>query len=120
MVEIGVHICMLKEHLQAQMFQEDIVSTMNPEVGYFYVPEAFKTSGFLDIITCMYCIPFYFVCYLVHRKQPKMQNEATMRLVIIKSGILSYLTIDKSKNISELYMGSQTYKENSMSDTKRG
>ncbi len=30
----------------------------------------------------------------------------------IKSGILSYFTIDESKNISELYMGSHTYKEN--------
>ncbi len=40
---------MLKEHLQAQMLQRigallSIVSTMNPEEGYFYVPEDFKTS----------------------------------------------------------------------------
>jgi hypothetical protein len=48
-------LCMLKDHSQAQMLQRSgalfsVVSTVNSEEGYFYVPEAFKTSGFLDII----------------------------------------------------------------------
>jgi hypothetical protein len=79
-------VCMLKEHLLAQMIQRSgallsIVSTVNPEDGYFYVPETFKTSDFRDIITCMHS--FLFVRYLVHRKQPKMQNEATMSLILV-------------------------------------
>ncbi len=36
---------MLKEHLQAQIFQEEWRPFKHcPEEGYFHVPEAFKTS----------------------------------------------------------------------------